>query len=288
MKTLSSIILIYFILFPLSAYAGWIIVDDEEPNKPSSYQLESGQIELRTAQKERPKTKKQQNDKIMYLTFDDGPLLGSDNIITVLQEEEVQATMFMVGKHIDRNKYRKQTYQRALDEPLVMVANHTYSHADGRYKHFYSNSESLLADMKKMNTKLSQTNSDYTLPYCRLAGRNVFRLPGFCCDDPGIPKLWEESEKYDKLQQEGFHLFGWDYQWEYNPNSGEVYNSPEKMVNNIESIHRRGRTKQKGKFVLLMHDFSFRDKFDGKETLRGLIQGLKAKGWSFETLKTYM
>ncbi len=263
--------------------------DPETDYQIPTISLEPAPLKLQTIiKKPKVKAQKKQHEKIMYLTFDDGPLLGSDNIITVLQEESVQATMFMVGKHIQKSKFRKKIFQRALDEPLVMVANHTYSHADGRYKHFYSDKKRVLEDVAKMDTILYTNDPKHQTPYCRLAGRNVFRLPSICVDDPGIPEKYNEKPKYDALWDRGYLLFGWDYQWSYNPKNGQVYHSAKKMVANIERIYERGRTKQSGKFVLLMHDFSFRDKFNGKESLRALIKGLKKKGWQFETLATYL
>ncbi len=224
----------------------------------------------------------------MYLTFDDGPLLGSENIISVLQEEGVEATMFMVGKHINHNKYRKRTFNRALQEPLIQVANHTYTHANGRYRYFYSDTNRVVSDVQKMDDILFKYDPEYQVSCCRLAGRNVWRTPTIYRNDPGIPKKYHESEKYDALSDAGFQIYGWDYQWSYNPKNGEVYKSPETLAQIIESMYKRGKTKTKGKFVLLMHDFSFRDRFDGKETLRSLIQELKFFGWRFERLSTYL
>lgn len=278
----------------------WVIINDDgttEVYKAAPAEVyKAPTVKKKSLPKKQPKiiTKKKPikckhiDKKIMYLTFDDGPLLGSNNIITVLQEENVEATMFMVGKHIQKSKFRQKTFRRALDEPLVMVANHTYTHANGRYRHFYSDKERVLNDIEKMDTLLFSKDPNYQVPYCRLAGRNVFRLPSIYSNDPGIPKKYNEKPKYDALWNAGYYLFGWDYQWSYNPKSGEVYNSPKKMVTNIESIYKKGRTKTSGKFVLLMHDFSFRNKFDGKERLRGLIRELKKKGWQFETLATYL
>jgi peptidoglycan/xylan/chitin deacetylase (PgdA/CDA1 family) len=224
----------------------------------------------------------------MYLTFDDGPLLGSNNIISILQEEKVKATMFMVGKHVQRSKYRKKTFFRALKEPLILVANHTYSHADGRYKDFYSDTQRVVNDVNKMDDILLENDPNYKFPYCRLAGRNVWRLPVICKNDPGIPAKYCENEKYEALKDAGYHIFGWDYQWAYDPRSGQVYKTPQNVADIIEKIYNRGKTKLKGKFVLLMHDFSFRDKFNGKDQLRTLIQILKDLGWQFETIATYL
>ncbi len=234
------------------------------------------------------KETKIQSDKIMYLTFDDGPLLGSNNIISVLQEENVKATMFMIGKHAMRSKYRKKTFKRAIKEPLILVANHTYSHADGRYKVFYSNKEALIKDINKMDQILIENDPNHTFPYCRLAGRNVWRLPSIFRNDPGIPKRYCENDKYDALCECGYKIFGWDYQWEYDPRNGKVYKTPDEIVNIIEKIYKKGRTRTKGKFVLLMHDFSFRDKYNGKEQLSELIAKLKSNGWGFDTIANYI
>ncbi len=227
-------------------------------------------------------------DKIMFLTFDDGPLLGSDNIITILQEENVKATMFMVGKHIKKSKYNKKTFNRAVEEPLVLVANHTYTHANGRYREFYSDKLRLLLDIQQMDDYLTVEDKNHYFPYCRLAGRNVFRLPDIYIDDPGIPAKYKEKDKYDALWYLGYYIYGWDYQWSYNPNNGKVIYSPDKIVRNIERIYKRGKVKNRGKFVLLMHDFSFRDKFDGQNQLRTLIKKLKTNGWRFEAIDTYL
>jgi peptidoglycan/xylan/chitin deacetylase (PgdA/CDA1 family) len=42
-------------------------------------------------------------DRIVYLTFDDGPLNGTSNVLDVLASENVPATMFMVGAHAQAN-----------------------------------------------------------------------------------------------------------------------------------------------------------------------------------------
>ena len=265
--------------FPFVGFASYDIIDDYEV-----YDIQKPLTIPITPKKEANIN----SDKTMFLTFDDGPLLGSNNIISVLQEENVKATMFMIGKHAQRSKYRKKTFKRAIKEPLILVANHTYSHADGRYKHFYSDKEALIEDINKMDQILMENDPNHNLPYCRLAGRNVWRLPKIIRNDAGIPKRYCENDKYDALSECGYKIFGWDYQWEYNPRSGKVYKTPQEIANTIEKIYKRGRTRKTGKFVLLMHDFSFRDKFGGKEQLRELITELKSLGWGFATVANYI
>jgi len=296
------------ILTTVTLSAGWMFVNDDgslspysdggdfvipaeevimtEPIKP--VEVVKPKIVKKVVKEAIPKVERlDDEEKIMYLTFDDGPLAGSANIVSVLSQEAIPATMFMVGKHIKRNAYRKKIYQDALDEPQILVANHTYTHANGRYKYFYSSANRVLNDVSKMDAMLAEDDIHYGKRYCRLAGRNVFRLPEICEDDPVIKKRYDEKGKYDVLYDAGYQIYGWDYQWSYNPKNGKPHKSPEALVKSIEKIYKRGRTKKPNKFILLMHDFSFQDRFKGKQALQRLISALEKKGWSFATLESY-
>jgi len=225
-------------------------------------------------------------DKTIYLTFDDGPLSGTENVIDVLSQDSIPATMFMIGKHIDSSRYRKELFLNAIDEPYILVANHTYSHANGRYRHFYSSISRVKKDLQKMENKLLNQDPAHGFMCCRLAGRNVFRLPNIRKNDPAI-KRSREYDAYNALRDDGFSIFGWDYQWSYNPKNGKPYKSPQTLVRDIEKIYHRGRTKKAGKLILLMHDFEFKDRFNGKKKLRKFITLLQERGWSFGTLDSY-
>ena len=284
--------------------AAWVFVNDDGTfssygNEENSYVIPHQEIEEKNVFKVPEKKKKiskkivlpvdyEKHDKTIYLTFDDGPLAGSKNIIETLVEEGVPATMFMVGKHIEGSASRRRIYQWALDEPLILVANHTYTHANGRYRHFYSSEKRVLKDLKKMDVMLSRDDSAYGIRYTRLAGRNVFRLPEMHYDDLAIKSKYNESGKYDALYAEGFYIYGWDYQWSYNPRGGRVNKTAKTIAKNIESIYKRGRTKRANKLILLMHDFSFQDRHQGKKNLGKLITILRKNGWKFETLETYL
>lgn len=296
---MQKIVVILF-LYVSSVMAGWMFVNDDgslSPYDAFEEHYSIPEIEHVPTSKPfiRPKKRVIQQEQIhcvespktIYLTFDDGPLAGSSNIISVLSEEQVPATMFMVGKHIDGSTNRKRIYETALEEPLILVANHTYTHANGRYRHFYSSENRVMQDLNKMHTRLEKDEVVDSVRYCRLAGRNVFRLPTLQKDDPGIRKSYGESSKYDALFRAGYQLYGWDYQWSYNPRNGRPKQTPEKMADNIEGIFQKGRTKRPNKFILLMHDFSFQDRFAGREKLARLIHILRDKGWSFATLETY-
>ncbi|WP_237143639.1 polysaccharide deacetylase family protein [Phyllobacterium zundukense] len=105
-------------------------------------------------------------EKTIYLTFDDGPLNGTSNILQVVDREEVPATMFMVGMHADASQDRKALVAKAKSMRLVTVGNHSNTHAYNHYRYFYSSVEGLLADLDKANEALGLKG---TTDLCALA-----------------------------------------------------------------------------------------------------------------------
>lgn len=48
------------------------------------------------------------NGKSVYLTFDDGPLGGTDDVIKALVNNQVKGTLFMVALHATQTSFRKR------------------------------------------------------------------------------------------------------------------------------------------------------------------------------------
>lgn len=226
--------------------------------------------------------------KIALLTFDDGPLKATRNIIEIVREENIPVTMFFIGSQIESFN---SIYKDAIIYPNILIANHTYSHANNRYRKFYSDPALVVEDIKKANSivsldNVSNTSSAY-LPV-RLAGRNVFRLPTITKNDNMIDKIQREKEivGYDNIYKEGYYIYGWDVEWAYEKNGRPIL-SPEEIYNSMEKIYQKKLSSKDNKVVLLMHDFMFSNNFNGKENLKTLIQLLKKGGWSFENIENY-
>ena len=113
--------------------------------------------------------------KTLYLTFDDGPLLGTENVIDTLNAENVQATMFMVGLHAEASPYFMGLVKKAKASSVIEVANHSYSHAYDHYRHFYRDAEAVVKDIERNARVLGLTDHP---GHVRLPGRDVFRMPG--------------------------------------------------------------------------------------------------------------
>ncbi len=237
------------------------------------------------------KPAKKRYQKTIYLTFDDGPMKGTTNVIDVINKEQVPVTMFVVGQHIDSSPTNRSRYNKIRDNSYMLLANHTYSHAHDRYNTFYTSSKrKILKDISKNRKLLRDDILPNSPPYTRLAGRNVYRLPTYVSDDPYITKrqLAREKSSYDMLWHEGYYLYGWDIEWGISRKTKRYRETPHRLVQKIERLYKEDKLATKGKVIVLMHDRIFQDKYNGKKNLSKLIQILKAKNWRFETLDSYL
>ncbi|TIT01382.1 MAG: polysaccharide deacetylase [Mesorhizobium sp.] len=223
-------------------------------------------------------------DRTIYLTFDDGPLTGTSNILDVLEAEQVPATLFMVGMHTQASALNKALVQRAKRMPLVTIGNHSYSHAYNHYRHFYGDTEGVVADMLRANAVLGLKPS----VHARLPGRDVFRLLSMSKNDTslGLAEEGREDPDYEFVAASGFYLYGWDHEWVHE-NSGKPVQTVDHLVSEIDHLFGYGRFVKPGKLILLMHDEMFQDVFDGKTNLTALIKALKLRRYTFGAISDY-
>ncbi|MBZ9808459.1 MULTISPECIES: polysaccharide deacetylase family protein [unclassified Mesorhizobium] len=223
-------------------------------------------------------------DRTIYLTFDDGPLNGTSTILDVLEAQQVPATLFMVGMHAQASAGNKALVRRAKALPLVTVGNHSYSHANNRYQHFYADTEGVVADMLRANVVLGLAPA----VHARLPGRDVFRLPSMSKNDTslGLAQEGREEPDYEFVAASGFYLYGWDHEWVHD-DTGKPVQSVDHLVSEIDHLFGYGRFVKRGKMILLMHDEMFQDSFDGKTRLTKLITALKQRGYAFGTIQSY-
>ncbi|MBA8904549.1 MULTISPECIES: polysaccharide deacetylase family protein [Aminobacter] len=223
-------------------------------------------------------------DRTIYLTFDDGPLDGTGNILDVLQAENVPATMFMVGLHAKSSPESKALVARAKSMPLVTLGNHSYSHAFNRYRKFYADTEGVVADMVRANAALG-----LDVPtHARLPGRNVFRLPNISTNDLSIDRIeiGIEEPDYEFVAATGFWLYGWDHEWVHD-GTGKPVQSVTRLVSEIDHMFTgKVRFVRPNRLILLMHD-EIQDTFNGTANLTALIQGLRQRGYSFGHIPDY-
>lgn len=64
------------------------------------------------------------NQKVVALTFDDGPTDNTNQIMALLEEHNAKATFFLIGAEIEKNPEEA----RRIAEEEHQIGNHTYSH----------------------------------------------------------------------------------------------------------------------------------------------------------------
>ncbi|MCA0149658.1 polysaccharide deacetylase family protein [Rossellomorea vietnamensis] len=64
------------------------------------------------------------NQKVVALTFDDGPTKNVDDIIALLKKYDIKATFFLIGNEMEENPEEA----KKLVEKGHQIGNHTYSH----------------------------------------------------------------------------------------------------------------------------------------------------------------
>jgi peptidoglycan/xylan/chitin deacetylase (PgdA/CDA1 family) len=108
--------------------------------------------------------------KHIYLTFDDGPLNGSQRINDAVLTEKLPIFVMLVGKHALARPEDVKLYK---ENKFIGVGNHSYSHANNHYKLYYSTPKSVLNDFVKNKDALKLSNKIGRLP-----GRNMWRIHG--------------------------------------------------------------------------------------------------------------
>lgn len=116
-------------------------------------------------------------EKVLYLTFDDGPVPGpTEYALATLAQASVPATFFCIGDNIKKFP----GIFRSVIAGGHAVGNHTANHANG-WKH---STEDYLASVKRFNAiavehGLSRTPTLFRPPYGRLTRSQIRSLSGY-------------------------------------------------------------------------------------------------------------
>jgi len=213
----------------------------------------------------------------IYLTFDDGPLEGSDEVSDAVQTENIEVTIFVVGSNVLKNQRLQDYYHLYEHNPYIEIGNHGYSHAHDAYRKFYENPEQVLLDFLKNQMVLHLKTR-----LARLPGRNMWRLAGRIKND-----VTSGASSADLLFKHGYRVFGWDLEWQHDSKTGAPIQTVEDMVELIGKLLAEKKTVTENHLVLLCHDEMFRKQWQETE-LKELIERLRATGeFSFHYLSEY-
>ncbi len=197
---------------------------------------------------------KDKHDKVIYLTFDDGPSINTYKILEILKKNNIKATFFVVGKNINQ-------YKQIVDEGHT-IAIHTYTH---NYKKIYASVDSFFNDLYKVKDAIkNQTGVE----------SKITRFPGGSSNTIASKQLKREIIK--RLNEEGYTYQDWNC------------DSTDASGNNVsidKIVHHSTVMCPYKKINLLMHDSQ--SKITTVEALPQIIEYYKSKGYTFEKLDTY-
>jgi peptidoglycan/xylan/chitin deacetylase (PgdA/CDA1 family) len=225
----------------------------------------------------RPKTPVNETARYkVYLTFDDGPLEGSEHIDSVILAEKLKISVFLVGEHVQANRTMENYFKYYGENPYIDEYNHSFTHAHDHYEAFYRDPATVVADINK-NQQLLR------LPYkiVRLPGRNMWRIGNRSRDD-----IQSGSSSATALAKNGYEVIGWDLEWQHDA-TGKPVQTAEKMAAQIGEMLHSGKTFTPGHIVILLHDEMFRTQWEETELKKMIDLLRKEPDYDFEQIRFY-
>lgn len=198
----------------------------------------------------------QEEEGVIYLTFDDGPSYRTPEVLQILREENVKATFFVIGRADEQSRQ----WMRDIVAEGHTLGMHTYSHD---YDAVYASVEDYLADMYQIFQLIKDATG--TVP-------TVFRFPGGSINGYN----YEVSQDIiSEMLRRGFVPYDWDI------SSGDAsgdFASADAIIANVV-----GGAVGTDRGIVLMHDSS--PKTTTVSALRPMIGQLRAMGFRLDSLK---
>lgn len=212
----------------------------------------------------------------IYLTFDDGPMKASHYLMEAIQRDSIPVTVFAVGRQVFKNPENSFIFQWYTANPFVELVNHSFSHANGKYKWYYQNPLQVVNDITINEDTLGLTNKIVRLP-----GRNLWRINGRRRQD-----LSDAAIAADSLVAKGYNIFGWDMEWCYDTSGATNYTAAY-MLEQLHYIAKHGNSFITGHIVILCHDPMLLNKQTRIE-FENFVRQIKADpAWRFRFISEY-
>jgi peptidoglycan-N-acetylglucosamine deacetylase len=198
------------------------------------------------------KSSAQNSEKVVYLTFDDGPdLKVTPEILNVLKKYDVKATFFVVGNQI---KGREEILTRIIEDGHS-IGLHSWTH---KYQSIYEKNENFISEMNNTFNEVKKVTGVET---------RIIRFPG------GSSKRLTAS-LLDKLHSENFYIYDW------NVTTGDgMYpkNSPEQLYKNLLSYNPKAPFR-----IVLMHNRG--NNINTSKVLPKIIEHYQELGYRFNII----
>ncbi|WP_418622878.1 polysaccharide deacetylase family protein [Waltera sp.] len=184
----------------------------------------------------------------VYLTFDDGPSIYTNDILDILDSYNVKATFFVVGKE---ETNAEEALQRIVDEGHTL-GMHSYSH---KYKELYESMDSFTQDFARIRDSIYQATGVESVCY---------RFPG------GSSNTVSEIDMHDfidYLDSQGVEYYDWNVS---SGDGGSMKLSTDTLLENCtKDIDTRDTS------IILLHDSA--EKPTTVEALPDIIENILAR-----------
>lgn len=137
---------------------------------------------------------KNAEDKVVYLTFDDGPSSLTPQLLEVLKKNNVKATFFLTNQPEQR---RDMHYIKDIYEAGCVCAVHSSCH---NYKKIYASVDAFLADFNEMYEIIQKQTNGHAAPF--------FRFPGGSNNPQMTASVRQGIIK--EMTRRGFFFYDWD------------------------------------------------------------------------------
>ncbi len=199
----------------------------------------------------------EKGDKVMYLTFDDGPSSKSTpQILDVLKKYDVKATFFVLGTNAEKNP---ELLKRIAKEGHA-IANHSYSHV---MSEIYADTDSFINEINKAKDVIVNIVGEKNY-----AG--VIRFPGGAFRE-------EHADMKEVLLENDIPYVNWNCLTgdaeTHNPVASDLYNKAIRTASDVG----------KDSLVLLMHDTNAKPAT--VDALPAIIEHFRDEGFRFDVIK---
>ena len=197
---------------------------------------------------------KQSNEKVVYLTFDDGPSANTQKIMDILAKYDAKATFFVTGRNQDYNYLIKDAYQAGHT-----IALHTYSH---EYSTVYASVDAYFDDLNKVG-QMVKKEIGFVPHYIRFPGGSSNTISRRYCQ--GIM-----STLTKKVIEQGYQYYDWN---------GDSTDASGNHVA-VAKLIRNGTLCHDNNVMILCHDTQAKD--TTVQALPSIIEHYKNLGYTFK------
>ena len=199
-------------------------------------------------------TTEQSDEKIVYLTLDDGPSQNTQKVLDILDKYNAKATFFVTGAMPEYKDMIKKAYDKGHT-----IGMHTYSHD---YAKVYASVDSYFQDLDQIG-QLVKEEIGYVPCFIRFPG----------CSSNTISANYTKgimTTLTQEVQARGYQYYDW------NGSSGDgAVRTTDQLVTQATSFHDNN-------IILLSHDSETKD--TTVEALPKIIEYYQSKGYVFKAL----